>query len=54
MSAITETSAGCPRSELDPFSDEFLADPFPFHPTGVGMIRLASSVVRIIKPAAGG
>ena len=30
MSPITETSAGCPRSELDPFSDEFLADPFPF------------------------
>jgi hypothetical protein len=31
-----------------------LSDPFPFHPTGVGMIRLASSVVRIIKPDTGG
>jgi lysophospholipase L1-like esterase len=27
-----------------------LADPFPFHPTGVGSIRMASSVIRLIAP----
>jgi 4-methoxybenzoate monooxygenase (O-demethylating) len=26
----TETPAVCPRSAVDPFSDEFLADPFPY------------------------
>lgn len=29
-----------------------LADPFPYHPTGVGSLRLASSVVRLVDPAA--
>jgi cytochrome P450 len=29
MTAATEASAACPRSQIDPFSDEFLADPFP-------------------------
>jgi 4-methoxybenzoate monooxygenase (O-demethylating) len=43
MSAITETSAGCPRSELDPFSDEFLADPFPF----LDELREAGPVVHL-------
>ncbi|GAA3082200.1 hypothetical protein GCM10010464_52900 [Pseudonocardia yunnanensis] len=27
-----------------------MADPFPFHPTGVGSLRMASSVVRLIAP----
>ena len=27
-----------------------LADPFPFHPTGVGSLRMASAVVRLISP----
>ncbi len=27
-----------------------LADPAPFHPTGVGVLRLASSVVRVMDP----
>lgn len=27
-----------------------LSDPAPFHPTGVGMLRLASSVVRVLDP----
>lgn len=27
-----------------------LADPFPFHPTGIGSLRMASSVVRLIDP----
>jgi hypothetical protein len=26
-------------------------DPAPFHPTGVGMIRMAASVARVIHPA---
>jgi hypothetical protein len=26
------------------------ADPYPFHPTGIGMIRMASSVARVIHP----
>ena len=30
MAATTVTQPGCPRSQVDPFSDEFLADPFPF------------------------
>ena len=29
MTAATGPSAACPRSQIDPFSDEFLADPFP-------------------------
>jgi hypothetical protein len=29
-----------------------LADPYPFHPTGVGSLRMASSVVRLVDPAA--
>jgi hypothetical protein len=29
-----------------------LADPFPFHPTGIGSLRIASSVVRLVPPAA--
>ncbi|NMH78037.1 hypothetical protein HF577_13205 [Pseudonocardia xinjiangensis] len=29
-----------------------MADPFPFHPTGIGSLRMASSVVRLIEPAA--
>lgn len=28
-----------------------LTDPFPFHPTGVGSLRMASSAVRLIEPA---
>ena len=28
--SITGTTAAWPRSEVDPYSDEFLADPFPF------------------------
>jgi lysophospholipase L1-like esterase len=31
-----------------------LNDAHPFHPTGIGMIRIASSAVRTIKPNAGG
>jgi hypothetical protein len=27
-----------------------LADPFPFHPTGIGSLRMASAVVRLIEP----
>jgi hypothetical protein len=27
-----------------------MADPFPFHPTGVGSLRMASSVVRLLEP----
>jgi hypothetical protein len=27
-----------------------MADPFPFHPTGIGSLRMASSVVRLIEP----
>ena len=27
-----------------------MADPFPFHPTGVGSLRTASSVVRLVNP----
>jgi lysophospholipase L1-like esterase len=30
-----------------------LTDPYPFHPTGIGMVRLASSVARVINPPAG-
>jgi 4-methoxybenzoate monooxygenase (O-demethylating) len=30
MTAITETSAGCPHSQIDPFCDDFLADPFGY------------------------
>jgi hypothetical protein len=30
MTARTEISAGCPRSDIDPFCDEFLADPFGY------------------------
>ena len=30
MTAVTETSAGCPHSPIDPFCDEFLADPFAY------------------------
>jgi lysophospholipase L1-like esterase len=30
-----------------------LSDPYPFHPTGIGMVRLASSVARVITPPAG-
>jgi hypothetical protein len=26
-------------------------DPYPFHPTGIGTVRLASSAVRVIKPS---
>src|ERR1700733_6551835 len=29
MTAAPGPSAACPRSQIDPFSDEFLADPFP-------------------------
>jgi GDSL-like Lipase/Acylhydrolase family len=29
-----------------------MADPFPFHPTGVGSLRIASSVVRLVAPPA--
>jgi hypothetical protein len=28
-----------------------MVDPFPFHPTGIGSLRMASSVVRLIEPA---
>ena len=28
--SITGTTRGCPRSEVDPYSDEFLADPFQY------------------------
>jgi lysophospholipase L1-like esterase len=31
-----------------------LSDGHPFHPTGVGMIRIAASVVRVVKPIGGG
>ena len=27
-----------------------LADPFPFHPTGIGSLRMASAVVRLVPP----
>ncbi|HWM59833.1 MAG TPA: hypothetical protein VNO83_18540 [Pseudonocardia sp.] len=27
-----------------------LADPFPFHPTGIGSLRMASAVVRLVAP----
>ena len=27
-----------------------LADPSPFHPTGIGMLRIASSVVQVLNP----
>jgi hypothetical protein len=30
-----------------------MSDPFPFHPTGIGSLRMASSVVRLIQPLAG-
>ncbi len=43
MSARTETSAGCPCSELDPFSDEFLGGPFPF----LDELREAGPVVHL-------
>jgi 4-methoxybenzoate monooxygenase (O-demethylating) len=39
--SITGTTAACPRSELDPYSDEFLADPFPF----LAQLRDAGPVV---------
>ena len=29
-----------------------LADPFPFHPTGIGSLRMASAVVRLVAPPA--
>ncbi len=29
-----------------------LSDPFPFHPTGIGSLRMASAVVRLIDPPA--
>jgi hypothetical protein len=28
-----------------------MSDPFPFHPTGIGSLRMASSVVRLLEPA---
>jgi lysophospholipase L1-like esterase len=31
-----------------------LTEPYPFHPTGIGMIRIASSVARVVKPSTGG
>ena len=30
MASGTEAPAACPRSAVDPFSDEFLSDPFPY------------------------
>jgi hypothetical protein len=27
-----------------------MSGPFPFHPTGIGSLRMASSVVRLIEP----
>jgi len=30
-----------------------IADRYPFHPTGIGMIRMASSVLRVVHPEAG-
>jgi hypothetical protein len=30
-----------------------LDEPNPFHPTGIGMIRMASAVVRVLRPLAG-
>jgi hypothetical protein len=27
-----------------------LSDPFPFHPTGIGSLRMASAVVRLVEP----
>jgi hypothetical protein len=49
------------RPELRPLCDDGggdglgpdiqgLADPFPFHPTGVGSLRMASSVARLVVP----
>ncbi len=29
-----------------------MTDPFPFHPTGIGSLRMASSVARLVDPAA--
>ncbi len=29
-----------------------LSDPFPFHPTGIGSLRMASAVVRLVAPPA--
>lgn len=50
------------RPELRPLCDpagdglgpdiQGLADPFPFHPTGIGSLRMASSVVRLVQPTA--
>jgi hypothetical protein len=31
-----------------------MTDPFPFHPTGIGSLRMASSVVREIVPLPAG
>jgi lysophospholipase L1-like esterase len=31
-----------------------MADPFPFHPTGIGSLRMASSVVRQVEPPPAG
>ena len=39
--SITGTTAACSRSEVDPYSDEFLADPFPF----LAQLRDAGPVV---------
>lgn len=39
--SITGTTAACPRSEVDPYSDEFLAGPFPF----LAQLRDAGPVV---------
>jgi hypothetical protein len=44
----------------DPSGDQLgpdlqgLADTHPFHPTGIGVIRMASAVVQVIKPDGGG
>ena len=39
--SVTGTAAACPRSEVDPYSGEFLADPFPF----LAQLRDAGPVV---------
>jgi 4-methoxybenzoate monooxygenase (O-demethylating) len=41
MTSATRTLSGQPCSDIDPFSDEFLADPFP----GLAELRDAGPVV---------
>ncbi len=48
--------ACCARRATDGLGPDLqgMTDPFPFHPTGIGSLRMASAVVRHIAPVPAG